>query len=322
MALTFVITFIVLIILLVIAVQTGSIEVTLGQLFNGLVVAYDETVATIYYLRFPRIFIAVLGGAGMAVSGTLFQAVLKNPLADPGIIGISGGASCFAVIIATLFPALVLLAPLFAFIGGSVAFFLVYSLSWKGGLNPIRIILIGIALNAMFEGIVRMLNYMSGQNMSQVTAIVDGNIAIRQWTDVKILALVVLMGILLACIVARRCNLLSLEEKTIRGLGIRVNVVRLYISFLAVILACICTSITGVIGFLGLIVPHLGRLLIGSNHKQLIPYTALLGACVFLGADTFGRWVAYPYEVPAAVIMAVIGGPWLIILLHRNSHPA
>lgn len=315
----FVFTIIGLLILFVLAINTGSLTVSIEQLMSGLFVEYDDVVATIYHLRFPRIFIAMLAGAGLSVSGVLFQAVLKNPLADPGIIGISGGASCLVAIIAAFFPALTLVMPLFAFIGGSIAFILVYSLSWQGGLSPVRIILVGIAVNATFEGIVRALNYMNGQNVSGVAAIVEGNIAIREWKDVRMLSIVVFVGLIGAFVVAKRCNLLSLEEKTIRGLGIRVNIVRLYISFFAVLLACVCTAITGIVGFLGLIVPHLGRILIGKNHKVLIPYSAVLGACIYLGADTLGRFIAYPYEIPAAVIMAVIGGPWFVILLKRSK---
>ena len=315
----FLTTFIGLLILFVLAVNTGSLRVSTGQLVRGLFVEYDDSVAMIYQLRFPRIFIAMLAGAGMAVSGVLFQAVLKNSLADTGISGIAGGASCFATLITIFFPTLIFFIPLFAFIGGSFAFILVYCISWQGGLSPVRIILVGIAVNAAFEGIVRALNYMSGQNVSGVASIVEGNIAFREWKDVRMLAIVVLIGLIGGYVVAKRCNLLSLEEKTIRGLGIRVNVVRLYISFFAVLLACICTSITGIIGFLGLIVPHLGRILVGKDHKVLIPYSAILGAFVYLGADTLGRFMAYPYEIPATVIMAIIGGPCFVILLKRRQ---
>ena len=132
------------------AVNIGSLKVSFPQLFRGLFLEPDEAVNTIFDLRFPRIMISMLAGAAIAVSGVLFQAVLKNPLADPGIIGISSGASFAAVLITAAAPALFFFTPLFAFLGGVLAFFLVYTLSWKGGLSPLRIILVGVAVNAMF----------------------------------------------------------------------------------------------------------------------------------------------------------------------------
>ena len=146
--LSFVITALGLLALFLFAVNTGSLKVTPLELFKGLFIEYNENVATIYDLRFPRILIAIFGGAATAVSGVLLQAVMKNPLADPGIIGVSSGASLTAVLITAFVPTLYFFTPLFAFIGGMVAFLLVYSLSWKGGLSPLRIILVGVAVNA------------------------------------------------------------------------------------------------------------------------------------------------------------------------------
>ena len=164
--LSFIITALGLVGLFLIAVNTGSLKVSPKELFYGLFVEYDPNVATVYDLRFPRILIAMLGGAAMAVSGVLLQAVMKNPLADPGIIGVSSGASLVAVLITAFFPQLFFFTPLFAFLGGMLAFFLVYSLSYKGGLSPLRIILVGVAVNAMFTGIMGAFNSGTGNNFS------------------------------------------------------------------------------------------------------------------------------------------------------------
>lgn len=315
----FFITAAALCILFFIAVNTGSIKVSAVQLFRGIFVEYDEKVSIIYDLRLPRILIAILAGAGLAVSGVLLQAVLQNPLADPGIIGITGGAEFFAVLSSMLFPSLILATSTFAFLGGCLAFCIVYSISWKGGLKAIRIILVGIAVNAMFEGLSEVINSSSGSNVSQVASIVEGNISLKTWSDVKVLAAFVLIGLIFAMMVSGRCNLLVLEDKTILGLGLKVGVIRMYISIIAVFLACMCTVVTGGVGFLALIVPHLGRVLVGREHKILIPFTAFLGACVYLAADTIGRAAAYPYEISATVIMAVAGGPCFIFLLRRSK---
>ena len=317
--LSFVIMAALIIILFFAAVNIGSLKISFSQLFRGLFIEFDDTVATIYDLRFPRIIISMLAGAAIAVSGVLFQAVLKNPLADPGIIGISSGASFVAVLITAFAPTLFFLTPLFAFIGGVAAFALVYTLSWKGGLSPLRIILVGVAVDAMFKGLSSAFNSMNGGNMAGVAAIVNGNITMKTWNDVWTLTPYVVIGLILAMIFSKTCNLLSLEDKAARGLGINVNVMRITISMIAVLLASISTAVAGVIGFLGLIVPHIGRILVGSNHKTLIPFSALFGAFTFLLADTIGRTIAAPFEIPAAIIMSVVGGPFFIILLRRSK---
>lgn len=301
------------------AVNIGSLKVSFLELFRGLFVEYNESVATIYDLRFPRIMISMLAGAAIAVSGVLFQAVLKNPLADPGIIGISSGASFAAVLITAFVPTLFFFTPLFAFLGGVIAFVMVYSLSWRGGLSPLRIILVGVAVDAMFTGLSSALNSMNGGNMSGVAAIVNGNITMKTWDDVRTLIPYVVIGLLLALAFTRVCNLLALEDKTARSLGVNVNGMQIVVSLIAVLLASISTAVAGVISFLGLIVPHIGRILVGSDHRALVPFSALFGAFTFLLADTIGRTIASPYEVSASIIMSVVGGPFFIILLRRSK---
>ena len=318
-ALSFIIMAVLLVVLIFASVNIGSLQVSPSELFRGLFIERIENVAAIYDLRFPRIVISLFAGAAVAVSGVLFQAVLKNPLADPGIIGISSGASFVAVLVTAFLPSLYFFTPLFAFAGGVLAFFLVYSLSWKGGLSPLRIILTGVAVSAMFAGLSDALNSMTGGNSSGVASIVEGNITQKTWNDVQTLLPYVIIGLILAILFSKMCNLMSLEDKTARGLGVNVNLMRIVISLIGVLLASISTAVAGAISFLGLIVPHIGRILVGSDHRALIPFSMLAGAFTFLLADTIGRTVAAPYEVSASIIMSVIGGPFFIILLRRSK---
>ena len=317
--LSFVLTAVGLFILFIFAVNTGSLKVTPSELFRGLFIEYNPDVATIYDLRFPRIFIAMLGGAATAVSGVLLQAVMKNPLADPGIIGVSSGASLVAVIVTAFFPSLFFLTPMLAFIGGLIAFMLVYSLSWNGGLSPLRIILVGVAVNALCTGLMSAFNSATGSSYTGVASIVNANITQKTWDDFQTLAVYVVIGLVASFFVTNQCNLLSLEDKTACSLGMNVTRSRIVISVIAVLLASISTAVVGAISFLGLIVPHIARLLVGSNHKVLVPYSILLGAFTLLLADTIGRTVASPYEISAAVVMSVIGGPFFIFLLRRSK---
>ena len=301
------------------SINIGSLKVGVSDILKCMIGKSSEEVSTVLDLRLPRIFISMLAGAATAVSGVLFQAVLKNPLADPGIIGISSGASFAAILVTAFTPALFFFTPLFAFLGGVLAFCIVYSLSWKGGLSPLRVILTGVAVNAMFTGLASGLNSMNGGNMSGVAAIVNGNITMKTWEDVRMLTPYVLAGLVLALLFAGMCNILSLEDKTARSLGVNVNLMRILISLVAVLLAAISAAVAGSISFLGLVVPHMGRILVGSEHKKLIPFSMLLGAFLFLLADTAGRTIAAPYEISASVLMSVVGGPFFMILLRRSK---
>ncbi len=317
--LSFVTVSVLLCILLVLSMNMGSVKVTYGELFRGLFIEYNENVAIIFDLRFPRIIIAILSGAALAVSGVLFQAVLKNPLADPGIIGISSGAGFISALIVAYFPMLFFFTPIFSFIGGMFACVLVYSLSYKNGFSPLRIILVGVAVNAVFTGLSNAFRSMSGQNYTDAAELLNANISMKTWEDVRLLTVYVMIGLLFAILIAGKCNLLALEDKTVRSLGVNVTMLRVLVSVAAVLLASITTAVAGTISFVGLIVPHMGRLLVGNEHKALIPFSAVLGAFIMLLADTVGRLIAYPYEISPAIIMSVIGGPFFIILLKRSD---
>ncbi|MFI3325866.1 MAG: iron ABC transporter permease [Clostridia bacterium] len=317
--LSFIILSLMLVALFVVSINLGSIKVGALELFKGLFLEYNKDVATIFDLRFPRVIISMLAGAALAVSGALLQAVLKNPLADPGIIGVSSGASFMSVIVIGLFPSLYFYSPLFGFIGGVLAFVLVYSLSYKQGLSPMRILLVGIAIQALFEGLSSAVNSATGGDMSGVADIVNGNITMKTWNDVTMLFWYAVPALIIAMFCAKKCDLIALEDRTVKSLGINVNFLRFFISLVAVLLASSATSVVGIVGFLGLLVPHIARLIVGSGNKVLLPFSAVLGAFVFLLADTIGRTIVSPFEINPSVIMAVIGGPVFIILLKRST---
>lgn len=308
-----------LLILSAVALSLGGLSVSYGAIVKGLFVAYDPQVALIYDLRFPRVVIALLAGAGIAVSGVLFQAVLKNPISDPAIIGVCSGASFLVLLSSLLLPQLLFYGPILSFLGGGVSFLLIYGLAWKKGLHPVRIILTGIAINALFMGLSTALTSFSASASPLVNALLSGQISQKTWVDVGVLLPYTLVGLGLALLFSRICDLLLLDDQVIRNLGMDGHLLRLGISLIAVLLASAATSVVGVVSFLGLIVPHISRLLVGSKHQVLIPFSALLGAFVFLLADTLGRRFAYPLEISPAIIMSIIGGPYFIYLLRRSD---
>ncbi|WP_139992725.1 MULTISPECIES: FecCD family ABC transporter permease [Paenibacillus] len=316
---SFVIIAILLLAAIVVSAMTGSIKVSAIELIQGLLSGTNEHVEVIKDLRFPRIIVSMLTGAALAVSGVLLQAVMKNPLADAGVIGISSGAGLVSLLVVTIFPGLFFWMPLFSFVGGAFACYLVYALSWRSGLSPLRLILVGIAINATFTGLGQSFNYRGSYAVTSVNQAISSIFTMKTWQDVNIIAIYGIVGLLLSLLLSSWCNMLSLQDKTAKNLGLRVTRARLLISVVAVLLASVATAIGGLIAFVGLLVPHIARLLVGSDHKVLIPFSALGGALLILTADTLGRTILAPTEIPASIIMTVIGGPFLIFMLRKSD---
>ncbi len=316
--LSFIVVLLLIPLTIIYAATTGSIEVTVLELIKGLFINGDDNVAIIKDLRFPRIIISLFAGAALAVSGVLLQAVMRNPLAEPGIIGVSSGAGFVTILMVTFFPTLYFYTPLFAFIGGALAFFLVFTFSWKSGLNPLRMILIGVAINAVFVGLSELFTS-GGSSVVNAVSVTTSTLSMKTWNDVNVIGIYGAIGLILSFIFYPYANHLGLRDQTLKSLGFRVNRARLILSIIAVLLASIATAIAGMFTFVGLLIPHIGRSLVGTDHKVLIPFSALAGALLILIADTLGRIILAPMEIPASIIMAIIGGPFLIFLLRKSD---
>ncbi|WP_127487009.1 FecCD family ABC transporter permease [Paenibacillus ehimensis] len=308
-----------LVVMVIVSATAGSIKVGGFELVQGLVTGTNKKVEVIRDLRLPRIIVALFVGAALAVSGVLLQAVMRSPLADAGVIGISSGAGFISILMVSLFPGLFFWLPFFAFMGGALACFLVYSFSWKSGLSPIRIILVGIAINAMFTGLGQSFNYRGSYAVTSVNQATTSTFPLKTWSDVEVMLMYGTAGLAFSLLLCPWCNVLALQDKSARNVGLPVSRARLLISAVAVLLAGVATAIGGLIAFVGLLVPHIARQLVGSDHKVLIPFSALAGALLILTADTLGRTVLAPAEIPASIIMTVIGGPFLIFLLRKSD---
>src|SRR5699024_6546609 len=199
---------------------------------------------------------------------------------------------------------------LFSFIGGALAFLLGYMFSWKSGLDPLRMILIGVAINALFTGLSQLLSAQNASSMMSDISVTTSTLSMKTWEDVHIMVLYGTIGLILAFLVYSWCNHLALKDKTLKNLGFRTNWARFVLSIIAVLLASIATAIAGMFTFVGLLIPHIGRSLVGTEHKLLIPFSALAGALLIVTADTVGRTIFAPIEIPASIIMVIIGGPF------------
>lgn len=301
------------------AMKLGSLEVTYGELLKGVFNNFsDDNLSIIKELRFPRIIIAILVGGNLAVCGVLLQVVVKNPLADPGITGISAGASLVAVLVMVLFPSLTGIKPLLAFGGGLVSALLVFLIAYDKGFSPLRIILAGVAINAILTSMSSILTMFNSAGVSSVTNWLNGSLVTVTWSDVRLLSIYSVIGVSISLTLSLTCNLMNLGDKTAKSLGVDVDKQRLLISSVAVFLASISTGVAGIISFVGLIVPHISRFIIGSDHKYLIPFSWVMGSILLLIADTMGRTLIRPYDIPVGLVMSVIGGPFFIFLLRRS----
>lgn len=318
-----IISFAVVTILLLVAIffsaTTGSVSMGLGEFIRALFGEQNADFAVIKDLRFPRIIIAIFAGAALSVAGALLQAVMRNPLADAGVIGISAGAGFMSMFIITFLPTLFFFTPLFAFIGGALACFLVFVLSWKSGLEPMRLILVGIAISAVFTGLREAFIMICGYMNVTIDGSFTSNMTMKTWTEVEIMVLYGTVGLVLAVLLVKWCNLLTLDDKTVRSLGFPLLTARIVIAAVAVLLSAIATAVAGVISFVGLLIPHIARRLVGNDYKYVIPFSMLAGALLILIADTLGRTLVAPQEIPASTLMAIIGGPFLIFLLRRGD---
>jgi iron complex transport system permease protein len=272
--------------------------------------------------RGPRVLAALAAGAALALSGSLVQATCRNPLAEPGILGITGGAGVGAVIVVT---AGVTKAPsdgqvlLAATIGALVAFGAVYALSWRGGLNTDRLLLIGIGAWYGTTAISTFLLVRSNPwDTPRIYTWLSGTTYGRTWDQVHPVLIALLLALPIVFLVRRELDLLALDEDTPRIVGVGLEKVRLLVLLVAALLAATSVAAVGVVGFVGLVSPHLARALVGARHTRSVPVSILLGALLLGLADLVGRTVIAPAQVPAGLVVALIGAPYFVYLLGRS----
>ncbi|MDP9699499.1 iron complex transport system permease protein [Paenibacillus intestini] len=280
----------------------------------------------LFEFRLPRIVIAVLIGAGLALSGCILQGVSRNALADPGILGINAGAGLMVMLFVSFFPtttaAPIFLLPILALIGASFAAFLIYILSYKKGegILPTRMLLTGIGIAAGISSAMIVLTLrLSPEKYQFVATWLAGSIWGSNWKFVWALLPFILVLVPLVLAKARVLNVLNLGDQTASGLGAPVERERVILLAAAAILAGACVSVSGGIGFVGLIGPHLARRLVGPKHQFLLPASALVGSLLVLVADTLGRVILQPSEIPAGILVAILGAPYFLYLLSRTK---
>lgn len=310
-----------IIVMFFLAVIIGSSRIPLKEVldvFQG--EASTNTSVIVMNLRIPRALLALIVGACLSVSGVLLQAVMRNPLADPGTIGVSAGASTAVITILLIFPTMTYAVPLFAFVGAAFACFLIYIMAWNDGVDPVRIILSGVAVNAVLGGYNAFLQLQNSDNLQGVLAFLNGSLARGLWQDVQIMGIYAVIGMFLAFLCIKNANALQLGDEMAKNLGIKVNASRICLSAVSAFLAAATVAQVGMIGFVGLVAPHIARMLVGSDYKVLLPTTLMTGSLMVLVADTVGRSIWPGTEIPVGVMMSVFGGPFFLYMLRKRGN--
>lgn len=314
---------IIILILSIISLGLGAIYITPSEIIQNLIgegTSSQKFILSNY--RIPRIIIAIIVGSGLATAGAILQGILRNPLASPDVIGVTKGAGLAAVIIIVLFPTSpIIFLPLAAFIGAAIIAVILMLFVYKKGAQPNTLALVGIALGAICQAGIEYFMIKFPDDVSATLLWLTGSLWARGWDQVYILLpCLILIPLLIG--LTSKLDILSLGDDIATGLGERSKFLRYILLGVSVVLIGVCVATVGSIGFIGLIAPHIARRIVGSKFKVLLPASALFGAILLLVADSLGRGLFPPIEIPAGIITAVIGAPYFLYLLRSERKKA
>lgn len=276
----------------------------------------------LFYIRLPRAIGALLAGAALAVSGVLIQGVLNNPMAAPNLIGVNSGAGLAAVVTISLFPSALAALPWAAFFGALAACLLIYTIASKSGAGKLTITLVGISVGSVLNAAINTVKVLFPDSVYDADVFMIGGFSGITYGKLFPACIIILAGLLLAFFFAKDTDVLSLGEMTAASLGIHLPGLRLTLLVIASCLAGAAVSFAGLLGFVGLLVPHIVRRFLGNRHRLLIPGSALLGSLLVLSCDLFSRVVFAPYELPVGIVLSLLGGSFFILLVlsERRKH--
>ncbi|MEG0530089.1 MAG: iron ABC transporter permease [Citrobacter sp.] len=278
-------------------------------------------------IRLPRVLLALVIGGSLALAGCVMQGLFRNPLADPGLLGISSGAACAValwVVLPVTLPALLMLyAPMLAaFLGSLAATGVIFILSQQRDGSLSRLLLVGIAINALCGAAVGVLSWVSNDaQLRQLSLWGMGSLGTAQWSTLLAVTSLMLPTVLFIWRLAPTLNLLQLGEEDAHYLGVDVRRVQCILLLCSALLVAAAVAVCGVIGFIGLVIPHLMRMWLGSDHRAVIPGSVLAGACLLLIADTLARTAVSPAEMPVGLLTSILGAPWFLWLIFRQRGP-
>lgn len=309
--------------LVLLSVAVGSKDIPLGEVFDGLRARTGEGDSyVIWSLRIPRTAVGLLVGAALGTAGALIQALTRNPLADPGILGVNSGAALFVALGISLFGVSSVNGYLwFAFAGALVVTVAVYVIgsAGRGAADPVRLTLTGVALGAVLSGIVTAMTLMDPQAFDQMRGWNAGSLVGRGWDVLLPVVPFFAVGLVLAAVASRSLNAIALGDDRARSMGVGLGRTRVIVVIAVTLLAGGATAVAGPIGFVGLMIPHIARWIVGPDQRWILAYTLLLGPALVVAADVLGRVILRSGEVPVGIVTAFVGAPVLIALVRRKK---
>lgn len=314
--------FLILILSFLLSVHLGSTRIPVKDIYEALMVKGEGlTYHIVYNIRLPRTLTAMMVGVCLSLSGAILQGIMRNSLASPNVIGVSSGAGLAATVCIVLIPGYVHAVPLAAFVGAFLTTVAIYTLSYKGGIRPLRMVLAGVAVSSFIGAVINLIFIFFPDRVADTLSFTMGSLSLAVWSDFWTLLPYGVFGIMLCCLFARKMNILMMGDTIARSLGVNVEVSRLGFIGLASMLAAASVSVVGLLGFVGLIVPHIIKLLIGHNYREVYIGSILFGGSIVILCDTLARVVAAPMELPVGIILSLIGIPFFLYLLRgRLAH--
>ena len=299
----------------------SELGITMNDIFQVICGKGDEIKRLILCeIRLPRILMGALTGACLAVSGAILQGVMRNPLASPGIIGVSSGGGLCGLLILLMYPERLNLQMPASFAGAMAAALLIYALAWRRGTDLVRLVLAGVAVSSMLGAISGMIMMMHAEETGKILDFTFGSLAAAGMEELLRVLPYMSVGLILAMVLSSKINVLALGDETATSLGMKVELTRFILIITAALLAASAVSAAGLIGFVGLIAPHIIRMISGSDNRYLLPMSAIFGALLVVGCDLAGRIIAEPGELPAGLLLALLGPPFFLWLLRRSRY--
>jgi len=290
-------------------------------LLGGEVPEMNKRSLIVWNIRLPRVFVGILVGMNLAVSGAIFQAVTRNELASPFILGVSSGAGLTILLTLVVFSGLTAFLPLIASVGGAVAFLIVYAIAWKNGTSPVRLVLAGVIVGTVF-GSLQTAFFFFADDIGVVQSAIawtTGSLTGTDWEQVRMALPWTVVAMLLALVSSRQLNVLLLGESTAQSLGMSVEKVRFALSGVAVLAAAASIAVAGIVGFVGLIVPHMVRSVVGSDYKKLVIGCLFAGPALMVAADVGARLALNPVQIPVGIVTGLVGGPYFLYLMRKQQ---
>lgn len=306
----------------IIACILGAAETSVKDVWHALTATtQNDTTLMLREIRFPREVAAVVVGAALSVSGAIMQGLTRNPLADPGLLGLTAGANAALAITFAFIPsANYLIITLTCFIGAALGTLMVFGISSlkKGGFSPLRIVLAGAAVSAFLyavaEGIA--IYFKLSKSVSMWTS---GGLVGTSWKQLQIIIPFIIIGVLISMLLSRQLTILSLSEEVAVGLGQKITQIKAILFIMIILLAGASVALVGSMAFIGLMIPHIVRAMVGTDYRFIIPMSAITGATFMLLADTLGRTINAPYETPVAAIVATVGLPFFLMIVRKGG---